>query len=104
MKTEDKGKKYICWRESGRLRLAGESRFIKKGLSTGFFFTETACKVNTDSILSANYWSSTENSNNSNNAFNVNFDNGNVNNNNKNNTYRVRCVLASLIEPNNNKQ
>lgn len=101
MKTEDKGKKYICWRESGRSRLAGESRFIKKGLSTGLFFTETACKVNTDSILSANYWSSTENSNN--NAFNVNFDNGNVNNNNKNNTYRVRGVLASLIKPNNNK-
>ena len=62
----------------------------------------TACKDNTDSILSANYWSSTENSNN--NAFNVNFNNGNVNNNNKDNSNRVRCALAFLTEPNSNKQ
>lgn len=34
----------------------------------------------------------------------MNFDNGNVNNNNKNNTYRVRCALASLMKPINNKR
>lgn len=103
MKTEDKGKKYICWRESGRLRLAGESRFIKKGLSTGSCVQAASCKDKTDSKV---FWSSSEYS--SNNACNVNFNsngNLNLNNNNKNNSNnKVRCVFASLIEPNNSKQ
>ncbi len=33
---KEKGKNSFCWRESGRSRLAGESRFFEKGLSTGF--------------------------------------------------------------------
>lgn len=71
----------FCWRESGWLRLTGESRFLmKKGYRQASFLIETVCKVNTDSnTSSSNYWSSTENGNN--NAFDVNFNNGNVNNN-----------------------
>ena len=47
------------------------------------------------SIVSNNYWSSSENS--STNAYNLNFNNGNVNNNTKSNAKYVRCVRGKLI-------
>lgn len=58
--------------------------------------TEVLAKEILTHAVSANYWSSTENS--ENNAWNVNFSNGNTWNNNKYNGNAVRAVAALGIE------
>lgn len=58
--------------------------------------TEVLAKEILAHAISANYWSSTENS--ENNAWNVNFNNGNTWNNNKYNGNAVRAVAALGIE------
>lgn len=58
--------------------------------------TEVLAKEILAHAISANYWSSTENS--ENNAWNVNFSNGNVNNNNKYNSNAIRAVAALGLE------
>ena len=65
--------------------------FISNGRGAGAS-TETLAKELLAHAITADYWSSTENS--ANNAWNVNFSNGNTNNNNKYNGNAVRAVAA----------
>lgn len=103
MKTENKGKKHFVGGSPAGQGLPERAGLLKKGYRQEAASQAASCKDNTDSKI---FWSSSEY--NGNNACNVNFNsngNLNLNNNNKNNSNnKVRCVFASLIEPNNNKQ